>query len=51
MKKSGYWVGFIISVYAPNGASMINIPPSSLATFTPSTNKEGGSILLGFYSV
>lgn len=33
------------SIYAPNGASMINIPPSTLATFTPSTNKAGDSIL------
>ena len=45
MKKRGYWVGFITSIYAPNGASMINIPPSTLATFTPSTNKAGDSIL------
>jgi hypothetical protein len=33
------------SMYAPNGVPMINIPPSSLATFTPSTNKAGESIL------
>ena len=33
------------SMYAPNGTSTIYLPASSVATFTPSTNKAGESIL------
>jgi hypothetical protein len=36
---------FYTIMRSSNGASMINIPASSLATFTPSTNKAGESIL------
>jgi hypothetical protein len=36
---------FYTIMRSSNGVPMIYLPPSSLATFTPSTNKAGESIL------